>query len=103
MADFGPMINVANQPDAMIDVSIVSSAVAQGSLFEGFTENIPPVNTKVYVVLSASGKVVEKQKRPVRKDPPEEEATESAEDSGSETKEEAKPAEGVKDSGSATK
>ena len=58
MADFGPMINVANQPDAMIDVSIQSSAEAQGSLFEAFPENVPPVNTKVYVVLAASGKVI---------------------------------------------
>ena len=59
MADFGPMINVANQPDAMIDVAIQSSADAQGSLFEAFTENVPPVNTKVYIVLSASGKVAD--------------------------------------------
>jgi len=62
MADEGPMINVANQPDAMIDVSIQSSAAAQGSLFEAFTENVPPVNTKVYIVLSASGKRNEMKK-----------------------------------------
>ena len=61
-ADDGPMINVCNQPDAMIDVSIQSSEVAQGSLFEAFTENIPPVNTKVYIVISASGKTVEAKK-----------------------------------------
>lgn len=59
MADFGPMINVANQPDAMIDISVQSSASEQGSLFEAFTENVPPVNTKVYIVLSASGKIAE--------------------------------------------
>ena len=59
MADYGPMINVANQPDAMIDVSIESSAEAQGSLFEAFTENLPPVNTKAYIVISATGKRVE--------------------------------------------
>lgn len=61
-ADHGPMINVANQPDAMIDVSIESSEVAQGSLFEAFTENVPPVNTKVYIVISASGEKVEAKK-----------------------------------------
>lgn len=66
MADYGPMINVANQPDAMIDVSIQSSAEAQGSLFEAFTENVPPVNTKVYIVLSPSGKVI-KSKAPKKK------------------------------------
>jgi len=58
-ADDGPMINVANQPDAMIDVSIQSSQAAQGSLFETFTENVPAVNTKVYIVLSASDKKVD--------------------------------------------
>ncbi|QEG23239.1 YdjY domain-containing protein [Mariniblastus fucicola] len=62
LADYGPMINVANQPDAMIDVSIQSSAEAQGSLFEAFTENVPPVNTKVYVVLSDSGKRIAAKK-----------------------------------------
>ncbi len=60
MADYGPMINVANQPDAMIDVSIESSAAAQGSMFAAFTKNVPPVNTKVYIVLSDSGKKVVK-------------------------------------------
>ena len=87
LADFGPMINVANQPDAMIDVSTVSSAAAQGSLFRAFTKNIPPVNTKVYVVLSASGKVIE----PVEREPKKEEKMEAtpekpADDAGSETK-----------------
>ena len=62
MADFGPMINVANQPDAMIDVSIESSEAAQGSLFQAFTENLPPINTKVYLVISATGKKIERKK-----------------------------------------
>jgi len=56
LADFGPFINVANQPDAMIDVSIESSDEAQGALFEANTKNLPPVNTKVYIVISDSGK-----------------------------------------------
>lgn len=59
-ADDGPMINVANQPDAMIDVSIESSEAAYGSLFEAFTENVPSANTKVYILISASGKSVDK-------------------------------------------
>ena len=58
MADFGPFINVANQPDAMIDVSIRSSEAAQGSLFAANPKVVPPVNTKVYIVLSDSGKKV---------------------------------------------
>jgi hypothetical protein len=80
LADMGPMINVANQPDAMIDVSIESSDAAQGSLFEANTANLPPVNTKVYIVLSDSGKrikstitpeVEEKIKRAMeRREPP---------------------------------
>lgn len=64
LADQGPMINVANQPDAMIDVSIASSDAAQGSLFEANTANLPPVNTKVYIVLSDSGKRIESKITP---------------------------------------
>ena len=58
-ADDGPMINVANQPDAMIDVSIKSSEAERGSLFEAFTENVPPVNTKVYIAISASDRKID--------------------------------------------
>jgi hypothetical protein len=58
-ADDGPMINVANQPDAMIDVSIKSSEAERGSLFEAFTENVPPVNTKVYIAISATDRKVD--------------------------------------------
>lgn len=55
-ADSGEMINVANSPYAMIDVTIKSSMEAeQGLMFAALTENIPPVNTKVYLVLSADG------------------------------------------------
>ena len=65
LADQGPMINVANQPDAMIDVVIESSDEAgQGLLFEANTENVPPMNTKVYIVLSSSGKSIESKVTP---------------------------------------
>ena len=89
MADFGPMINVANQPDAMIDVSIISDDEAQGSLFEAFTENVPPVNTKVYIVISATGEVIKPQAIDMPKDENEAEAEESKEskmEAGSESK-----------------
>lgn len=57
MANFGPMINVANQTDAMIDVSIQSSMdAADGLLFAANPKTVPPVNTKVYIVISDSGK-----------------------------------------------
>ena len=95
MADYGPMINVANQPDAMIDVAIESSAEAQGSLFEVFTENVPPVNTKVYIVISATGKVIEAQERPKVKTLAEElEEAKKDPESPTEAKDEAQPEQG---------
>jgi hypothetical protein len=55
-ADSGEMINVANSPYAMIDVAIESSMEAEkGLMFSALTENIPEVNTKVYLVISANG------------------------------------------------
>jgi hypothetical protein len=70
MADYGPFINVANQPDAMIDVSIQSSQEAQGSLFAANPKKVPPINTKVYLVLSDSGRKVnvERAKSAAQKD-----------------------------------
>lgn len=80
-ADSGEMINVANSPYAMIDVTIKSSMEAeQGLMFAALTENIPPVNTKVYLVLSASGHTDDMGKTEPKK-------AESKADSDSEKKE----------------
>ena len=58
-ADSGEMINVANSSYAMIDIAVASSSDAEkGLLFEALKEKIPPVNTKVYLVLKATGKII---------------------------------------------
>ncbi len=49
--DSGEMICLSNFSTATIDLNVESSASNDGLLFEAFTENIPPVGTKVYVVI----------------------------------------------------
>jgi len=51
LAEDGDMICVSNFGTAMLDVPIQSSQATGGLLFEAFTENIPPVDTKVRLVL----------------------------------------------------
>ena len=51
LADSGEMICVANFTTAMMDLPIESSQSREGLIFEAFTENIPPVRTKVRMVL----------------------------------------------------
>ncbi len=51
MADSGEMICVANFTTAMMDLPIESSQSREGLIFEAFTENIPPIRTKVRLVL----------------------------------------------------
>lgn len=50
-AEDGNVICVANFGDAMLDLSIASSANNEGLLFEPYTERIPPLGTKVDVEL----------------------------------------------------
>ncbi len=56
--DSGEFINVTNSPYAMIDIAIASTDDAeQGLLYGTLTEKIPPMNTKVYVVMTPTGKI----------------------------------------------
>jgi hypothetical protein len=51
--DGGEMICLSNFATATMDLPIKSSAEAEmGLLFEVFTENVPQVNTKVYLVMT---------------------------------------------------
>jgi len=59
--DFGELICLSNFSTATIDVDVKSSQANNGLLFEAFTENIPPVNTKVYTVLKP-GEIVKPEK-----------------------------------------
>ena len=50
-ANYGDVICVSNFPDAMLDVPIDSPKVNRNVSFEAWTERIPPVGTKVTVIL----------------------------------------------------
>lgn len=56
-AEGGNVICVANFGDAMIDVSVPSSASNdQGLMFEPYTERVPPIETSVTVILTVPPK-----------------------------------------------
>ena len=52
LAEAGDFICVSNFPDAMLDLPIESTSANEDLLFEAFTENIPPLGTKVTLVLT---------------------------------------------------
>ena len=56
-ADSGEMVCLSNFSTACIDVNVQSTDTDGGLLYQAFTENIPPVGTKVYMVFTA-GKMV---------------------------------------------
>jgi hypothetical protein len=55
--DSGEMICLSNFSTATMDLTVESSQSNDGLLFEAFTENIPPVGTKVYVVLTPGQRI----------------------------------------------
>ena len=52
-AEGGDFICLSNFPSAMLDLPVESTQANEGLLFEAFTERIPPMRTKVRVVLQA--------------------------------------------------
>ncbi len=50
-AEGGDLICVSNFPSATIDLPVESSQSNEGLLFEAFTDHIPPIGTKVRMVL----------------------------------------------------
>lgn len=59
MADMGDLVCVSNFTTAMLDLPIESSDKAGQLLFQAYTEHIPPVGTKVTMVLAPK---IEKRK-----------------------------------------
>ncbi len=51
-AEGGDLICVANFPTAMLDLPVHSSQLNAERLFEAFTKNIPPLGTRVFLVLT---------------------------------------------------
>jgi len=68
MAESGDFICVSNFSSAMLDLPVESPQANQGLLFEAFTGRIPPLNTKVRLVLAP------KVKKPAEKDAAKEKA-----------------------------
>ncbi len=50
-AEGGDFICVSNFPSAMLDLPVESTQTNEGLLFEAFTDRIPPLRTKVRIVL----------------------------------------------------
>ncbi len=55
--DAGELICVSNFSTATMDLNVKSSQSNDGLLFEALTENIPPIGTKVYLVLTPGEKI----------------------------------------------
>jgi hypothetical protein len=51
-AEGGDVICVSNFPSAMLDLPIASSQATSDLLFEAFTDHVPPIGTKVRLVLT---------------------------------------------------
>jgi hypothetical protein len=67
----GELICVSNFSSALLDLPIHSSADASALLFEALTKNIPPVGTRVRLVLCPSRAEKPAEKRPAEKKPAE--------------------------------
>lgn len=63
--DSGELICLSNFSTATIDLNVESSQSNAGLLFEAFTENIPPLGTKVYAIIKP-GKRIEPVKQPAK-------------------------------------
>jgi len=66
-ADGGDFICVSNFPTAMLDLPVHSSQANEELLFTAFTEHIPPVGTKVRLVLIPK---LDKKAKPTKQQPP---------------------------------
>ena len=60
--DSGELVCLSNFGTATIDVNVESSQANEGLLYEAFTENIPPIGTKVYAIIKP-GKRIEPAKK----------------------------------------
>ncbi len=56
LAESGDFICVANFPSAMLDLPVESSQANESLLYQAYTEHIPPLGTRVRMVLSPKAK-----------------------------------------------
>lgn len=59
MAESGDLICVSNFPSAMLDLPVESSQANEALLYQAYTEHIPPIGTRVRVVLTPKLKKAE--------------------------------------------
>ena len=83
--DSGELICLSNFSTATIDVDVKSSQANDGLLFEAFTENIPPVGTKVYTILTPGEFVKPEVKKAKAQDKQDDEEADSKIDDETET------------------
>ncbi|HVC98533.1 MAG TPA: YdjY domain-containing protein [Pirellulales bacterium] len=63
LADYGEFICVSNFPAAMLDVPVESSDKAGELQFEAYSSRIPPLGTKITLVLTPKPEKITKEKR----------------------------------------
>lgn len=51
LANNGEVISISNFPDSMLDIPVEITSDDSGLLFQAFTEKIPPLGSKVWVIL----------------------------------------------------
>ena len=65
--DAGELICLSNFSTATMDINVKSSQSNDGLLFETLTENIPPLGTKVYLILTPGDSIAEPAQNDVEK------------------------------------
>ena len=80
LGEEGFLISVSNFTSAVLDVPVQSSDSNVGLLFEALTERIPPVGTKVQIVLSRAKKADASDAAPTKEEEPKDENPESADE-----------------------
>jgi hypothetical protein len=65
--DAGELICLSNFSTATIDLNVQSSQSNDGLIFEAFTENIPPIGTKVYAIIKPGKRIEGPTEAPAKK------------------------------------
>ena len=66
--DAGELVCLSNFSTATIDLNVESSQSNEGLLFEAFTENIPPLGTKVYAIIKPGKRIEPNVQTPKKAD-----------------------------------
>ena len=78
--DAGEMVCLSNFSTATMDLNVESSQSNDGLLFEAFTENIPPIGTKVYMHLKPGARIEAAAKAEPKNENPDIDSSEESSD-----------------------